>query len=268
MKNKVKSSKIKVGLTIFLLVIGITIGMFLGKIQYNAENMGTLADWVSGLGSLGALIFAYYQINDSNKQTQITLKEMKKEHEDSFRPSIYANDKFKMKIDQNSQPDNFVFTITNIGKDVAKDITIEKYTCEDIESLKGLFNNPKVEVNLVNEEAIYYEHDNNKSKNYYTDGHVDDSKHFLYAKEEMKISIPKVYIKALMEYLKEVNSKDIKQGYFKPTLPSLNMNVKYSDLLNNSYIRKIEINSVVGEISTVDDGMVRASIDISLKNVD
>ena len=49
-------------------ILGGTLGAVFSLFIWHQGNLGTIAEWVSGLGSLGAIVFAYWQMHVQRKQ--------------------------------------------------------------------------------------------------------------------------------------------------------------------------------------------------------
>lgn len=64
MKNWFKEYWVYVAIAIFGGIIGTALSLTI----WHQNNIGTLADWVSGIGSVVAIVFAYWQIDEQRKE--------------------------------------------------------------------------------------------------------------------------------------------------------------------------------------------------------
>lgn len=73
--------------SIGILIIGIIIGLLIGlfskyfrlSIVISGEQFGSVADWVSGIGSVMAILFVYLQLKEQQKEIEMHRKEFEEE---------------------------------------------------------------------------------------------------------------------------------------------------------------------------------------------
>ena len=80
-KNKNNQPK-KVMILTAVILAAFFVLIFLLKQFCNFDHSGSIADWASGIGSIGAIIFVIIQIIESQKQLN---KQLKNEKENAFR---------------------------------------------------------------------------------------------------------------------------------------------------------------------------------------
>lgn len=125
-------------------------------INWNCIDWGSVADWVSGIGSILAIIFVILQIKQSKEQLN---EQLRKEKENAFR---IERPLFKIELsnwaDLNSLNKNFL----KISKEEQNDI--KKYVFKDdyIDSIKEKFQH-RVMTPGINKNAVYIKNISDKS---------------------------------------------------------------------------------------------------------
>ena len=73
MKKRFKKYWVYVAIAIFGGILGTALSLTI----WHQNNIGTLADWVSGIGSVGAILFAYWQIDEQRSEYEEDKRQLK-----------------------------------------------------------------------------------------------------------------------------------------------------------------------------------------------
>ena len=109
MKNWFKEYWVYVAIAIFGGIIGTALSLTI----WHQNNIGTLADWVSGIGSVVAIVFAYLQIREQRDEYEDDKKHQKEIAQINNKPlfEVYISNIL------NSSDETFFFPAEKLGKE-------------------------------------------------------------------------------------------------------------------------------------------------------
>lgn len=183
MKNWIKQYWVYVAIAIFGGILGTAISLTI----WHQNNIGTLAEWVSGIGSFGAIAFAYIQIKIQIKENQLAKRPifsitcvhtLKEDFENYYVNDADFNSFWKASNPREDEPNGKKirtlsnnrkgYKFENLSNEAALNICLEiKYDDKkesDIMTISSI--DPKSEAAFFTHEML-----SNKSENVYKDVH-------------------------------------------------------------------------------------------------
>lgn len=234
---------------LFILLVGI-VGMCLSLILKNSY-MGDAATWFGGCASAIAVLFAYMQFDNADKQ----LKELKKERDLEYLPELISVSEVKTlylhPTIETCEKDleEFKFEIENVGVKAALNITISYYIDDNVEDIKNfisqyspneVFN--KYDDTPFGEKVEYY------NKNWdlrkvtpFDDNVTSENIPFLQKNKTCELTLPFSYLLMVRDYYEEMDyTNDDEFMIERNQFPNLIMELKYEDLQGKQYTKKLE----------------------------
>lgn len=274
---------------IFLMIlsaIGLIYSVYYEINGYNNSSLpdvGSPADFCGVLGTMLTIVLTWQQIKDTNKkalkdskesreklqtsqkQFDKTIKEMQKTREESYKPDLYMDTtEIDFTIDRtvpyaniNNGVENF--DVINVGAGTAKNIKVEAYSDENIDSLNKNIN---TYLNIIDKEnLIIYD--------LAGEGHWEDKVNpivdrYLFPKDDMKVPLPKIYLRILRDYVFTLDDEDkiVSDPYTE--LPKFSYIIIYQDQEEIKYSKKVIISARCWD--TRPDKTEACSVTLSVEN--
>ncbi|MDK6502666.1 hypothetical protein [Lactobacillus crispatus] len=266
-----KISELLFGLLVILVslsLVGLFYSIFYEIKGYMIDwlpDVGTPADFCGAAGTTLAVIFTWQQMKDSDKEAQekrneteqqlkksqaqfnATIKEMRKNREEAYKPDIcFDTEMISIQYDncQNNFGDDFneiSFTIINLGIGTAKNVEVTAYSdnnynklCHDI----SWFNNQTQCIGDVQNHLCYTDC---RGKTVCDDIKPLSGKYLFSKDYDKNIDLPKAYLYAVKDYCFELfdDNKISTDPYYQ--LPTFVYDISYQDQEDIQYFRKVLI---------------------------
>lgn len=253
-------------------------------------DVGTPADFCGAAGTTLAVIFTWQQMKDSDKEAQekrneteqqlkksqaqfnATIKEMRKNREEAYKPDIYFDtEMISIKYDSCRNGFNEIsFTIINLGIGTAKNVEVTAYSdsnydklCHDI----SWFNEQTQGIGDVHDHLCYTDFCGKTI--------CDDVKplsgKYLFSKDcDKNIELPKAYLYAVKDYCYKLFDDHIisTDPYYK--LSTFVYDISYQDQEDIQYFRKVLIKPNISMYQPDQDNdkkLLSFNINLEIKNL-
>lgn len=232
---------------IFILLVGV-VGMCLSLIL-KRSYIGDAATWFGGCASTIAVLFAYMQFDNAERQ----LKEMKKENDLKYLPELTSISKPRspyLKTDGiiNTTLSRFTFKIRNMGVKAALNIKVSYFVDDNVEDIKKFLS--KYSPNGIitkyhdphGEEMVSYYNKNWPPLRMSCGNFVNEQNiSYLENSKNLELVLPSSYLIMVNDYFEEMNCvKEHKSSNDIEQFPSLKIRLSYEDLQGKHYSKEME----------------------------